>query len=138
MAQPLPPTPSEGLTTRLQTEFGDVLLGMLREIPGGIAGVLNDEQGDAIDFAHDRALIAEIDVQLFGAQIGQAVLRTSASGRLHGMPAPLVVVEAELAKLISCAVGRSYTVTLMLDASANVAAALRVLDVGRASMAKLL
>ena len=61
--------------SHLGTEFGEALEAMVRRTPGAFAGVVSDEEGYAIDYAHDVARIDGVEVQLVGAQFGVPLFR---------------------------------------------------------------
>lgn len=136
MTQPVPP--ARPIHSRLGTEFGRVLAPLVEHTPGAVAAVLSDEQGDAIDFAHDPEEISDLDVQLLGAQIGQSVLRLHLSARRHRLQAPCLLVEARTSRFVAGAVADDYILALLLDRGANVARALEAFDRVRVRLAMLL
>jgi hypothetical protein len=122
----------------LATEFGRVLASMVLAIPGALAAVLSDDDGDAIDFVHDPRVISELDVQLVGAQIGQCILRLDASARRRRISGPALLVEAERQAFAASAVAERFVVALILDRHANFARALDVLLDARGVLVPLL
>jgi predicted regulator of Ras-like GTPase activity (Roadblock/LC7/MglB family) len=123
---------------RLDTEFGRELAPLVATIPGARGAVLSDSQGDAIDFAHHPADISELDVQLLGAQIGQAMLRLSGGSARHHLHDPAVLVEGTEANLVASAIAGTYILALLLDRRANLAVALSAFVRTRARIARLL
>jgi hypothetical protein len=111
---------------------------MVIEVPGAMAAIVSDRVGDAIDFAHDPRTIGDLDVQLIGAQIGQAVEGLAWTSTKWGMRDPSVVVEATRHILIASLVSREYTLALFLGARSNLARALSTFRNNRARLATLL
>jgi hypothetical protein len=126
------------LRSRLGTEFGDVLERLIRQIPGALAAVVSDGDGDAIDFAHDPGETREIDVELLGAQLGQVVRRTHLTGAQHEMPRPIILLEATRRTFMTALVTPPYLVALLLRRRANVAVALTALEDARGQLETLL
>lgn len=110
--------------SRLGTEFGRVLGPLVDQTPGAVAAVLSDEEGDAIDFAHQPGEIDEIDVQLLGAQIGHAVLNMQTTARRHRLGSPSILVDARGGRFVAAAVADTYILALLLSRRANVGRAL--------------
>ena len=121
----------------LSTEFGRVLASLVLAAPGAVAAVLSDEEGDAIDFVHDPRVISELDVQLVGAQIGQAIIRRDESARRH-VGGGALLVEAEHQAFAACAVAERYVLALVLERHANFARALDLLVEGGVVLVPLL
>lgn len=111
------------IKSRFGTEFGAVLEPMVETTPGAVAAVLSDEQGDAIDFAHDPNEISDLDVQLLGAQIGQTVLALEKVYRRHRLDEPALLVESAHHGLLACSLRGHYILAMLLDRRSNVAAA---------------
>ena len=123
---------------RFGTEFGAVLEPMVETTPGAIAAVLSDEQGDAIDFAHDPAEIEDVDVQLLGAQIGQTVLALEKIYRRHQLDRPALLVESDQHGLLACSLRDHYILALLLERKSNVGAAFAAFGKARARLDALL
>jgi hypothetical protein len=119
---------------RFGTEFGAVLEPMVESTPGAVAAVLSDDQGDAIDFAHDEAEISELDVQLLGAQIGQTILAMERIYRRHH----LVELESAQHGLLACSLRGHFVLALLLERRSNVAAAFAAFDAARGKLEGLL
>lgn len=111
---------------------------MLTQTPGSRAAVLSDETGCAIDFAHDPHDIAELDVQLLAAQIGQSVLKLDHTWRNRNDEPASVLLEGRRQSLIAGAVGNTYVVALLLGERANVGRALGAFDEARDALHKFL
>jgi hypothetical protein len=116
-------TRPRAVASRFRTEFGAVLEPMVETTPGAIAAVLSDDQGNAIDFAHDPAEISDIDVQLLGAQIGQTILALETIYRRHHLHRPALLVESAQHGLLTASLREHYILVLLLDHRSNVAAA---------------
>jgi hypothetical protein len=134
-----------GVHSPHETEFGLALAALVREVPGALGAVLSDDVGDAIDFAHDPAVISDLDVQLVGAQIGQSVLELGRSFLTRGAPArhrridePLVLLEARDQAFVAAPVADRFVLAMLLDHRANFARALRSADHCRARLRVLL
>jgi hypothetical protein len=122
----------------LATEFGRVLASLVLAVPGAVAAVLSDDDGDAIDFVHDPRVISELDVQLVGAQIGQSILRLDESARRRGISGTALLVEAEAQAFAASAVAERFVVAVVLERHANFARALDMLLDARVVLAPLL
>jgi hypothetical protein len=122
----------------LATEFGRVLASMVLAVPGALAAVLSDDEGNAIDYVHDPRVISELDIQLVGAQIGQSILRLDESARRRGISGPALLVEAHQQAFAASAVAERFVVALMLERRANFARALDMLLDGRTVLTPLL
>ena len=133
-----PPVLPPPVRSRLHTEFGAILETIVRGVPGATAAVLSDDEGEAIDFAHRPDEVEALDVQLLGAQIGQAMLRTETTGERHDLRAPLVLVEAAVGAFVATTIHHEYILALLLRRRANVARALEVLAAGRSRLGPLL
>jgi hypothetical protein len=133
-----PPTRPRAVACRFGTEFGAVLEPMVDMTPGAVAAVLSDDQGDAIDFAHDPAEISEIDVQLLGAQIGQTVLAMEPIYRRHQLVGPSMLVESAQHGLLACSLRGHYILALLLERKSNVGAAFAAFDHARRRLDALL
>lgn len=141
MNVPAPPTPGRRvrtIRTRLGTDFGRVLERMTRSTEGAIAAVLSDEEGDAIDYAHDPQEVDELDVQLLAAQTGQSVLQLEVLYRARKFAGGSMLLETERQCLVTSAVADHYVLALLLERQANVARALSVFEDGRTQIARLL
>jgi predicted regulator of Ras-like GTPase activity (Roadblock/LC7/MglB family) len=123
---------------RFGTEFGAVLEPMVEMTPGAVAAVLSDDQGDAIDFAHDPAEISEIDVQLLGAQIGQTVFAMEKIYRRHQLVEPSMLVESAQHGLLACSLREQYILALLLERQSNVGAAFAAFDHARRRLGEML
>ncbi len=124
--------------SRLGTEFGEALRTMVEHTPGAVAGVVSDDEGDAIDFAHDPGRIEALDVELLGAQLGLPLQRLQASASARGMAEPLLLVETVSHNLVAGPVGGGFVVALLLDRQANLGRALGTFTRGRATLSALL
>lgn len=133
-----PARPGRVVVSRLRTEFGRVLATLVNETPGAVAAVLTDEEGDAIDYAHDRTELSELDVQLLGAQVQQAVLALDRSAKRHRLREPMCLLETEAQKLVAGAVGEQYVMALLLEERANVARGLSAFRRARRLLTRML
>jgi hypothetical protein len=132
------PTRPRAVASRFGTEFGAVLEPMVEMTPGAVAAVLSDDQGDAIDFAHDPAEISEIDVQLLGAQIGQTVFAMEKIYRRHQLVEPSMLVESAQHGLLTCSLRGQYILALLLERQSNVGAAFAAFDHARKRLGEML
>lgn len=110
----------------------------MRETPGAIAGVLSDEDGDAIDYVHDPAEIDDLDVQLLAAQVGQSLFRLEHTAQGFGLDNPLVVLETPKRGLVACSIGHAFVAAMLMDGHANVGRAIGAFTQGRIALAALL
>lgn len=104
---------SRRVQSALRSDFGLVMENLM-DVPGAMGAVLVDDDGYAIDYVHDPATMAELDVQLLGAQVGQIVARTQRSAEKHDLGTAVVLVEGDRASLIAAAVGLDYVLAFML------------------------
>lgn len=109
--------------SRLGTEFGRLLEPLVMVVPGGIAAVLSDDAGEALDFAHDPEEISALDVQLLGAQIGQSLHLLDAAARRHRLKEPSLLLETPTQKLLAASLDGAFTLALLLDGRANLSKA---------------
>ncbi len=124
--------------SRLGTEFGEALRTMVERTPGAVAGVVSDDEGDAIDFAHDPSCIDAIDVELLGAQLGLPLQRLHATADARGLCEPLLMIETRSHNLVAGPVGGGFVVALLLERRANLGRALSAFTLGRATLRGLL
>ncbi|MEE9386501.1 MAG: hypothetical protein V3V08_24050 [Nannocystaceae bacterium] len=106
------------------SEFGQLLGRLVERVPGAEAAVLSDRRGDAIDFAHLPNRTRAIDVQIAGAQVGQAMSRLRIASILHGLGQPVVLIECAHAKLVAAPLDNEFLLTLALSEHASLARAL--------------
>jgi predicted regulator of Ras-like GTPase activity (Roadblock/LC7/MglB family) len=121
----------------MRTEFGRAMEDLM-EVPGSMGAVLVDDDGYAIDYVHDAAVLAELDVQLLGAQLGQIVARTQTSADKHQLGGVAVVVMGELGSFIAGPVGVDYVLAFLLCREASADHGLRRFETVRDIVAKLL
>lgn len=126
------------IESRLGTEFGEALRTMVRGTPGAVAGVVSDDEGDAIDYAHDPASIDGLDVQLLGAQLGPPLFRLQRTADAHDMTDAVLLFETQTHNLVASPVGSAFVVALLLDRRANLGRALSSFAVGRNTLRALL
>ena len=119
------------------TEFG-VALEPLMAVPGALGAVLSDDRGYAIDFVRDHDRISEIDLQIAGAQLGQALQRLATSVDKLGWRAPFVMLETPQRALLAGPLWEGFALAYLLQTPANVALALKRFGVGRDRIADLL
>jgi predicted regulator of Ras-like GTPase activity (Roadblock/LC7/MglB family) len=120
------------------SEFGEVLAELVESTPGAWGAVLSDSRGDPIDFAHRRSAISELDLQIAGAQVGQALARLQRTATAHGLGQVDVVIQGSRATLCSAQLFTDYLVTLMLDHDCNIARATERFSRVRASLRDML
>lgn len=124
--------------TRLGTEFGQALETMVLRTPGAYAGVVSDEEGDAIDYAHDPERIDGLEVQLLGAQIGLPLFRLHRTANAQGFDDALLMIETRTHNLVASPVGQAFAVAMLLDRRANLGRALKAFADGRDALRALL
>lgn len=124
--------------SRLGTEFGEALRTMVERTPGAVAGVVSDDQGLAIDYAHVPSRIEGIDVQLLGAQLGLPLFRLNRTAAGHGITAPLVMLETETHSLVASPISNAFVVAMLLDQRANLGVALSAFVHSRDTLGALL
>ena len=122
---------------KLGTEFGAVLEELML-VPGAMGAVLTDDRGYAIDYVRRSGKVSDVDVQLLGAQVGQALEKLDEVLRRRGLLAPVVVLEGDRGALVVAPIDGTYAMALLLMRPANVALALRHFDIGRDRLARLL
>jgi hypothetical protein len=137
------PSASASVAARLvlpgfATDFGNALADLVISVPGAIAAVLCDQTGESIDFAHDPRAIAELDVQIAGAQVIQTVMRVDQGARRLGLGDVDVLVEAPHGALLAMPLQRDYALVLLLEPHANVARALAAFPAARERITALL
>lgn len=124
--------------SRLGTEFGRLLERLVVQTPGGVAAVLSDDVGEALDFAHDPAEISALDVQLLGAQIGQSLHLLDVSARRHRLRQPSLLLETPSQKLLAATLCGAFTLALLLDRRANIAKAFTTFETIRLGLERIL
>lgn len=124
--------------TRLGTEFGQALETMVLRTPGAFAGVVSDEEGDAIDYAHDPDRIDGLEVQLLGAQLGIPLFKVHSTASAQGFDDPLLMVETRTHNLVASPVRHAFVVAMLLDRRANLGRALKAFADGRDALRALL
>ncbi len=131
---------SPAVTSRFGTEFGLVMAQLVARVPGAYGAVLSDRDGYAIDFAHDPSAIAEIEVQIAGAQCGQAMLATAASASRRQLGPCDVMFETAAGSVLGSVVDESdgLVLLLLLQARAHLGLALRNFESARHELAALL
>ena len=126
------------ITSRLGTEFGEALRTMVLRTPGAVAGVVSDDEGDAIDYAHDPDRIDGLDVQLLGAQLGPPLFRLRDTAHDQGLEHPLLLIETLSHNLVASPVGGVFVIALLLDRRANLGRAMACFTRGRDTLQALL
>lgn len=126
------------VASRLGTEFGEALRTMLERTPGALAGVVSDDQGLAIDYAHVPSMIDGIDVQLLGAQLGLPLLRLHRTAAALGITAPMLMLETCTHSLVASPVSDAFIVAMLLDHRANLGLALSAFARSRDTLQALL
>ena len=119
------------------TEFGRVLE-LVVQVPGAAGAVLSDDRGYAIDYVRRGTGLTDLDVQLLGAQVGQALERLDLGLRPRGLRAPVVVLESPRRALLATSVDGTYAMALLILFPGNFALALQRFEDGRRDMARLL
>jgi len=115
-----------------------VLVPLVAQTPGGIAAVLSDEEGEALDYVHDPRVITAIDVQLLAAQVGQTIRRLHRDALRHRMIHPCVLLETPTHKLMSASLGQAFTLAFLLQSRANLAKAFSQFEASRHHIERLL
>lgn len=132
------PAISRKVTSRLGTEFGEALRRMVERTPGAFAGVVSDDQGLAIDYAHIPSRIEGIDVQLLGAQFGLPLFHLNRTAAGQGIEAPLLLLETSTHNLVASPVSDAFVVAMLLDHQANLGLALGAFTRSRDTLGALL
>jgi roadblock/LC7 domain-containing protein len=125
------------IPSAMDSEFGRVLENLM-DVPGSMGAVLVDDDGYAIDYVHDPAELAELEVQLIGAQLEQVVARTTHSAVKHDLGTPVVVLEGDRATVITGLVGMIYVLVFVLRCEADVPQGLHHFEAVRSSLDQLL
>jgi predicted regulator of Ras-like GTPase activity (Roadblock/LC7/MglB family) len=120
------------------SEFGELLAELTEATPGARGAVLSDGRGDAIDFAHRPERIGELDLQIAGAQVGQAMARLQHDAVRFRLGAVDLVLQGSRGTLLTSQVGREYLLTLMLEQDANIGVAARRFARTRGELLRLL
>jgi len=129
--------PSRRIPSAMRSDFGRIIENLM-DVPGAMGAVLVDDDGYAIDYVHDPAELAELDVQLLGAQVGQIVARTQRSAEKLDLGTALVLVEGERATLVAAPVGIDFVLAYLLRRDANVAQGLIHFEAVRSTVEHLL
>ncbi len=124
--------------SRLGTEFGEALRSMVECTPGAFAGIVSDDQGLAIDYAHVPAKIEGIDVQLLGAQLGLPLFRLNQTAATRGIVEPLVMLETCTHTLVASPISDAFVVVMLLEHRANLGLALSAFARSRDTLQALL
>jgi len=119
-------------------EFGELLAEFMTATPDCAGAVLSDGVDDTIDTAHRPALITALDLEIAGAQIGQAMTRLTTDGIIFGLGRAQIVLEGANFMLVSKLLWEQYLVTAVLDPRANIARAMRNFDAITARILALL
>ncbi len=122
----------------LGTEFGEALRTMVERTPGAFAGVVSDEQGLAIDYAHVPSRIEGIDVQLLGAQLGIPLFRLHRTATARGFIAPLLLLETGTHSLLASPIYDAFVVAMLLEQRANLGVAMSAFARSRDTLQALL
>ena len=123
--------------SRMGTEFGRVLE-LIAQVPGAAGAVLSDDRGYAIDYVRPSPELTDLDVQLLGAQIGQALGRLEDGLLPRGFRSAVVVLESPDRALLVTSLQGTYAMALLLFHPANFALAIQRFEDGRRDMARLL
>lgn len=107
------------------SEFGEALAELVESTPGAWGAVLSDEFGEAIDFAYRESEISELDLQIAGAQVGQAMARLQRTATVLGLGHADVILQGSRATLCTSQLFSQYLVTLLLGHDCNIARATR-------------
>lgn len=134
-----PMASSQTYVARGRSEFGDELAELVLAVPGALGAVIVDGRGFSVDFAHVPASVDEIDVQLSGAQFGQAIGRIAWYTRRHRLGEPeAMLLECRRGNLLVAPITGEYVLALRLRKMMNVARALREFAAARRRLASLL
>lgn len=128
---------SRRIPSAMRSEFGRVIENLM-DVPGAMGAVLVDDDGYAVDYVHDPRTLADIDVQLAGAQVEQAVIRTSKSAAKLDVGTPLVLLEGHAKILMASSVGEYYVLAFLMHHDANVARAIERFEAVRSTVEHLL
>jgi predicted regulator of Ras-like GTPase activity (Roadblock/LC7/MglB family) len=131
--------PSQPIVTRGRSEFGEELAELVLAVPGALGAVITDGRGFTVDFAHVPASVDDIDVQLAGAQFGQAAGRIAWYTRRHRLGAPeAMLLECARGNLLIAPITGEYVLALLLRKTMNVARALREFPAARRRLLHLM
>lgn len=139
-----PPTATGRIDSHLGTEFGDVLAELVAAVPGARGAVFSDRDGHPVDFALDPARLDALELQIVGAQLGQALARTHDTAVRHLIGSTsvgaAVLVEGSIGALLGAVVDPDdrSVVVLVLGPHAAIGRALVHFDRARAAIATLL
>lgn len=127
------PRPIRGSRTRsirtpFDTEFSVVLAALVKQVQGSVGAVLTDIAGDAIDYVHVPNELAELDVQIAGAQIIQAVAETQQTGDRWGLGRATLMFEGPRASILAGMVTSEYLLTVVLAPQSNLARGLQAFE----------
>ncbi len=128
---------SRRIPSAMRSDFGRIIENLM-DVPGAMGAVLVDDDGYAIDYVHDPGVLAELDVQLLGAQVGQIVTLIQRSAEKRDLGTAVVVVEGERASIIASSVGIVYVLAFMMHRDANVAQGLHHFEAVRSTVEHLL
>ena len=82
--------------------------------------------------------MAELDVQLLGAQVSQIVAKTQRTADKHDLGTAVLLVEGDRASLIAAEVGFDYVLAFMLRCEPGAAQGLHHFDAVRSTVEHLL
>ncbi len=129
---------SRAVQSCLGTEFGLALQTMVVGTPGAVAAVVSDDEGDAIDYAHDPEEMDALDVQLLAAQISQSLFRVDGTASNFGLDAPVLLLETSRYGLVASPVADDYVVAMLMERRANMGRAFDCFRQGRHTLHGLL
>lgn len=128
---------SRRIPSAMRSDFGRIIENLM-DVPGSMGAVLVDDDGYAIDYVHDPRVLAEIDVQLLGAQLGQIVARTQRGAEKHDLGTAVILLESAHTSVIAAPVGLVYVLAFMLRGEASVAEGLYHFEAVRSTVEHLL
>lgn len=133
-----PRSRTQSIRTPYDTEFSVVLAALVKEIQGSVGAVLTDISGEPIDYVHMPNELAELDVQIAGAQIVQIVAETQEITAKWKMGTGVLLVEGSRAAFLAAMVAGEYLLTVVLGAEANLARGLRSFEEAMARLEEYL
>lgn len=124
----------------LGTDFGRVLARLVGSVYGAIGATLVDREGHTIDFAHDPGLIDDLELQIAGAQVGQALVATNATAARFGISEPQVLLEAPRGHVMATSIAweDGVALVLLMRPAANLGGAWRRFATARRELEALL
>lgn len=101
------------------SEFGRCMAECVLSLPESQGAVLCDALGDPIDFSHRTYQISELDIQLCGAQLTQAIHGLSQACGAVAMLPEVIMIEATRGTLLCTELSDEFLLSLLMRPHAD-------------------